>query len=84
MEITDVRIKKVDEGTKVRATASITIDGVFVVHGVKIIDSANGIFAAMPSRKMEDGKYMDLCHPITSEVRQQIQKAILDKYNEIA
>lgn len=41
MSITDVRIKSVNDNTKVVAKASVTFDSAFVVHGFSIVDSVN-------------------------------------------
>ena len=51
MQITDVRIRKVEKEGKMKAVASITIDNEFVVHDIKIIDGDKGLFIAMPSRR---------------------------------
>lgn len=81
--ITDVRIKKHENpDNKVKAIASITIDDTFVIHDVKVIDSKNGLFVAMPSNKGSDGKFRDIAHPINTNTRNMIQKAVLDKYNQ--
>jgi len=81
MQITDVRVRK--EG-KMRAVVSITIDDVFVVHDIKVIEGEKGLFIAMPSRKASDGEYRDIAHPINSETRDKIQSLILEKYQEVA
>lgn len=81
MKITDVRVRKVDTNNKLKAVASITFDDVFVVHDVKIIEGNNGLFVAMPSRRRQDGSFKDVAHPIVSEFRQELEKAILDIYN---
>lgn len=83
MQITDIRIRKVDKDGKMKAVVSITIDDAFVVHDIKIIEGEKGLFIAMPSRKASDGKYRDIAHPINSGTREKIQKMILDKYNEV-
>lgn len=82
MQITDVRIRKVEKEGKMKAVVSITIDEEFVVHDIKIIEGEKGLFIAMPSRKAADGEYRDIAHPINSETRDKIQKLILDKYEE--
>ena len=82
MNITDVRIRKVEKEGKMKAVASITLDGEFVVHDIKIIDGEKGLFIAMPSRKSVDGEYRDIAHPINSETRARIQDYILEKYAE--
>lgn len=82
MQITDVRIRKVEKEGKMKAVVSITIDEEFVVHDIKIIEGENPLFIAMPSRKAADGEYRDIAHPINSNTRDRIQKLILEKYQE--
>jgi len=82
MQITDVRIRKVEKEGKMKAVVSITIDNEFVIHDIKVIDGEKGLFIAMPSRKASDGEYRDIAHPINSSTRENLQKLILDKYAE--
>ena len=82
MQITDVRIRRVEKEGKMKAVVSITIDEEFVVHDIKIIEGEKGLFIAMPSRKSADGEYRDIAHPINSGTRERIQKLILEKYEE--
>lgn len=85
MQITDVRIRKVEKEGKMKAVVSITIDEEFVVHDIKVIDGEKALFIAMPSRKAADGEYRDIAHPINSDTRNKIQQIILEKYeSEIA
>jgi len=83
MEITDVRIKKVVTDNKLKAIASITIDGVFVVHDLRVIEGKDGLFVAMPSKKMPSGEFKDLAHPIDQPTREQIEKAVLDALKKV-
>ncbi|MDR0885089.1 MAG: septation regulator SpoVG [Clostridiales Family XIII bacterium] len=83
MEITDVRIRKVNDEGKMKAIVSVTFDDVFVVHDIKIIDGQNGLFIAMPSRKMGEGDYRDIAHPLVSETRNQIKDAIFKEYERV-
>ena len=81
MEITDVRIRQIQkEDSKMKAVASITIDGCFVINDIKIIEGNDGPFIAMPSRKSSDGSYKDIAHPILSETRDYIIKTVLEAY----
>ena len=82
MQITDVRIRKVEKEGKMKAVVSITIDEEFVVHDSKVIEGDKGLFIAMPSRKAADGEYRDIAHPINSDTRERIQTLILQKYQE--
>ena len=81
MNITDVRVRKVSEEGKMKAVISITFDDEFVVHDIKVIESQDGLFIAMPSRKTPSGDFKDIAHPINPETREKIQKAILDAYD---
>ena len=83
MNITDVRIRKVGEEGKMKAIASVTFDDEFVVHDIKVIEGRNGLFIAMPSRKMSDGDFRDIAHPLLSETRNRIKDAILNAYENI-
>ena len=82
MQITDVRIRKVEKEGKKKAILSITIEEEFVVHDIKIKKEKKGLFIAMPSRKAADGEYRDIAHPINSSTREKIQELILEKYQE--
>lgn len=83
MRITDVRIRKVNDEGKMRAVVSVTFDEEFVVHDIKIIEGQNGLFIAMPSRKMGEGDFRDIAHPLTSETRNKIKDAIFEEYNKV-
>lgn len=80
MTIGDVRIRKIEKESKIKAIASFTIDGAFAIHDVRIIEGDKGLFVAMPSKKAPDGEYRDICHPLTSEARDELQKILVDAY----
>lgn len=82
MRITDVRVRKMTQDSKMKAIVSITIDDEFVVHDIKVIEGEKGLFIAMPSKKAADGEYRDIAHPINSATRDSIQKIILDSYEK--
>lgn len=83
MDITDVRIRKINDEGKMKAVVSITFDDEFVVHDIKIIDGQNGLFIAMPSRKMGEGDFKDIAHPLKSETRNRIKEAIFVEYEKV-
>ncbi len=80
MEVTDVRLRRVNTEGRMRAIASITIDNEFVVHDIRVIDGNNGLFVAMPSKRTPDGEFRDIAHPISSQTREKIQSAVLAEY----
>ena len=81
MQITELRIRKVEDEGKLRAYVTVTFDDCFVVHNVKIIEGKSGLFIAMPSRKTANGEYKDVAHPISPEFRAELQNKILEEYN---
>jgi stage V sporulation protein G len=83
MKITDVRIRKVEGQSRLRAIASITIDDAFAVHELRIIEGKEGLFVAMPSKEVGEGKFKDIAHPINAETRELVEKTVLEKYAEV-
>ncbi len=82
MKVTDVRVRKVSDDGKMKAIVSVTFDDEFVVHDIKIIEGQNGLFIAMPSRKMGEGDYRDIAHPLNSDTRNKIKEAIFSEYDK--
>lgn len=83
MKITDIRVKKIPTEGKMKAVVSVTFDNAFVVHDIKVIEGQDKLFTAMPSRKTPENEFKDIAHPINSEMREALEAAILEKYNEV-
>ena len=83
MNISDVRVRLVkSENSKVKASVSITIDGCFVIHDIKVIEGNDGYFAAMPSRKNPDGEFKDIVHPLDTQTRTELNALILKAFED--
>lgn len=82
MQITDVRVRKLSDEGKMRGIVSVTFDNAFVVHDIKIIEGQNGLFIAMPSRKVSEGEFRDIAHPINVEMRMELQDQIIKAYED--
>ena len=82
MKITDVRVRKLSTEGKMRGIVSVTFEDAFVVHDIKIIEGKSGLFIAMPSRKVSDGEYRDIAHPINPEMRINLQEEVIRAYEE--
>ena len=76
MEITRVTVREIDMNM-VKGIASIILDDCFVVHDLRVVDGDRGYFVAMPSRKLPNGDFKDIAHPLNSETREMIQEAVL-------
>ena len=70
--------------SSIKAFASVTLDGYFAVHGVKVCDGEKGLFVSMPSTSYTSNgetKYRDTFHPITKGAREALTQEVLDKYD---
>lgn len=82
MKITDIKVRKLLDSGKLRGVISITLDDVFAVHDIKVIQGENRLFVAMPSRRDEKGTFRDVVHPINSELRTEFESQILAAYQK--
>ena len=80
MQITDIRIRKINLESKMKAVVSVTFDNALVIHDIKVIEGADKLIIAMPSRKTPEGEFKDVAHPINMEMRDVLEKSILEKY----
>jgi stage V sporulation protein G len=80
MEITKVTLRAVAMN-KVCAIASVVLDDAFVVHDLRVVNGEKGLFVAMPSRKLPNGDFRDICHPINAEARQYVQDVVLRQFD---
>ncbi len=82
MQITDIRVRKINAEGRMKAVVSVTFDDAFVVHDIKVIEGQDKLFIAMPSRKTPEGEFKDIAHPINAETRELLHDQILEKYQE--
>ena len=82
MQITDVKVRKLFDEGPMRAIVSVTFDGQLAVHDIKVINAREKYFIVMPSRKNPDDTYRDIVHPINSQFRTALEKAVIDAFYE--
>ena len=75
-------ISKIENGTNVKALASVVINGELAVRGIKVMEGENGAFVAMPSKKF-GSEYYEMAFPITAEAREALNKVVMDNYNKL-
>ena len=80
MNITDVRLRKLPIEGKLKAIVSVTFNNEFVLHDIKIIEGNESLFLAMPSRRLSNGEYRDIAHPINAEARKELEDVIFKEY----
>ena len=82
MNITDIKIRRLLQEGRLRAVVSVTVDGELAIHDIKVIEGAERLFVAMPSRKEANGVFRDIAHPISPAARKQFEDAILSAYRQ--
>ncbi len=91
MEITVEKVKLEErEGSHMKGRALVKIDDALLIHNIRIIEGKKGLFIAMPSTSREivneagetEVVHSDIVHPVNQETRDQLEKAVLDKYQE--
>jgi len=83
MQITRVEIRPLRDEGNLKAWCSVVFDHVFIVHSLKVIQGRRGLFVAMPSQRERDGRFRDIAHPIDDRFRLELERAVLDKYQEV-
>ena len=85
MQVSEVRLFKTEDKGNQLAFGSITLDEVFVVSGIRVMNSEeHGKFVAFPSYKNKSGEMKDLCFPLSKELREDITTKVIAKYEEIS
>lgn len=80
MQITDIKVRKLFEDGPMKAIVSVTFDGQLAVHDIKVINAREKYFIVMPSRKNPDETFRDIVHPINSQFRSVLEKAVIEAY----
>lgn len=79
MEITEIAFSLRDE-EKLKAFVNVTFDDQFVIRGMKVIKGGNKYFLSMPSKRLPNGGFRDVAHPITKEFREMLEMRVLEEY----
>ncbi|MBT4594459.1 septation regulator SpoVG [bacterium] len=82
MKITEIKVYPANEG-KLKAYATMVIDGCFIVRDLKLIQGENGMFVSMPSRRKKDGTFKDVVHPLNQETRRMIEEHVIEEYKKV-
>jgi stage V sporulation protein G len=80
LNITDIRITKVEGDDKLRAFAALVFDDCFLVGDLRVVEGEDGYFVAMPSRRKRDGSFKDIAYPLNNPLREQIEEKVLLAY----
>lgn len=82
LNITEIRIKKINKGDLL-AAASVCIDDCFIVNEIKLLDGKNGRYISMSNRKLKNKDIRkNFSYPIDNETRLQLLEAISEQYDD--
>ena len=86
IEVTQVNVYPLNEGAyigRLKALANIVLNDQIQVRGLRVMDGENGLFVGYPVDKFYNGEnFRNIVFPITAELRQHIEKSVLEKYDE--
>lgn len=82
MEITDIRVRKVNSEGKLKAVVSVTFDGAFVIHDIKLIENEGRMFISMPNKRVRSGEYKDIAHPVNAQMREVLERSVISAYED--
>ena len=82
MEITDIRVRKVNSEGKLKAVVSVTFDGAFVIHDIKLIENQGRMFISMPNKRVRSGEYKDIAHPVNAQMREVLERSVISAYED--
>ena len=71
------------EGNSTKAFASVTIEDLVAIKGIRVVEGTKGLFVTMPQSKDADGNYHDIAFPVKGDLRKAMNKAILDEFKDI-
>ncbi len=80
MKVKSKIVARYEDKGRLKAVATVCLDGKFLVTGVRVADCQKGLAVFMPSREIHAGEYRDICFPITSELYKQIKDSVLEAY----
>lgn len=80
LNITDIRITKIEGDEKLRAFAALVLDGCFLVGDLRVVEGEDGYFVSMPSKRKRDGSFKDIAYPLNNETRDIVEKQVLLAY----
>ncbi len=79
------KIDRFVKDSSILAIASATLDGMFVVKNLRIVNGSKGCFVAMPQERFTDGqgnlKYRDTFFPMNDKARTAMEAAVLAAYD---
>ena len=75
----NMKVYSLEQEGKCLAQLSATLDNSFAIRGLRLMEGKNGLFLNFPSYKGRSG-YVDICFPITTELRQQMTSTAVAAY----
>ena len=78
--VTVLRLNRLNMDSNLKAFADISLAGMFVIKGLKVVEGKNGLFVGMPCRLGKDGKWHNTAYPVTREFKDLLNDIVLGAY----
>lgn len=78
----DVTVRPIAPMGNLLAYANVTIGDCFKIDGFRICSGENGLYVNMPSTQDKQGKWRDVCWPVTADFRRQLNDALIEGYGQ--
>ena len=78
----DVNVRPIAPMGNLLAFANVTIGDCFKIDGFRICSGENGLYVNMPSTQDKQGKWRDVCWPVTADFRRQLNDALIEGYGQ--
>jgi len=66
----------------VKAFCDLAIGQQFLVKGLRVVEGKNGLFVSMPRQQGKDGKYYDSVRALTDGAKSEVNRVVLDAYQQ--
>ena len=80
LKLAVTRLHKLDGTGATKAFCDISILDSLVINGLRVVESKDGLFVSMPREEGKDGKWYNTVIPLKREVKDQIERIVLEAY----
>lgn len=74
------RLHKLDGSGSTKAFCDLSLFNSIVIKGLRVVEGDKGLFVSMPREEGKDGKWYNTVIPLNHEVRDEIEKLVLEAY----
>ena len=80
LKLAVTRIHKLDGNGALKAFCDISVLDSLVINGLRVVEGKDGLFVGMPQETGKDGKWYNTVIPLRKEIKDEIEKVVLEAY----